>query len=89
LLSTVVLVVLLWVSVTDVGDLNLSADAVLAGSAKCVNTPWKESLDYVGTLARMDSLHSWLGYLTGFSCAFVVGAVLLAFLPFLKFVKKS
>jgi hypothetical protein len=46
LLSTVVLVVLLWVSVTDVGDLNLAVDAVKAGTKKCVDetSPWSPLL---------------------------------------------
>ena len=89
LLSTVVLVVLLWISTCDVGDLNAAADVVLVNSKACVNTPWKELVDGVGTNAKLDSLHTWLGCLTGFSVAFVLGALVFAVLPFLKFVKKS
>jgi len=42
LTTTVVVVVLLWVSVTDVGDLNLAARAVSAGATACLNEddPW-------------------------------------------------
>jgi len=42
MLSTLVLAVLLWVAVTDVGDLNLAVDGVKAGTLKCVDetSPW-------------------------------------------------
>jgi uncharacterized protein involved in cysteine biosynthesis len=36
----------------------------------------------------MNSLHSWLGWLTGFACLFVVLALVFAVLPFLAFLKK-
>ena len=63
------------------------ADAVSAGATKCLADPLLTSVNSVGVLLKMSSLHSWLGCLTGFACLFAVGALLCAVLPFLKFVR--
>lgn len=69
LLVGLVVVVLLWVLVTDVtaNVTGPNANAVSAEAAGCVvDKNWSPVLSAWNASVNMDSLHSWLGWLTGF-----------------------